>query len=107
MMRTALPRAVATLDDEPAPPLSIGTSSTIATTARSWKIKTPSEAPPLSVFVACRSIRSFITIAVEESATRNPVKTPVRQSTSNSKRTPVTKPIVSPTCSPPPTKMSR
>jgi hypothetical protein len=52
-------------------------------------------------------IRSFITIAVDESATRHPVNTPVRQSTPKSARTPVTSRTTNTTWSPPPTKMRR
>lgn len=67
----------------------------------------PKEACPAAELVSPRSASSFITMAVEERASKQPVNTPSRQLTPKRVRRAVVRAKVSPTWSPPPTKMSR
>ena len=75
-------------------------------TARSWKISRPSVTCPWGDAVSPRSPSSLSTIAVEDSDTRNPVKSAARHSTPSAASAPSTPRLASDTCSPPPPKMS-
>ena len=74
MIASALPSAQMMASADPPVPPSIGTSSTITTIARSWKMSSPRLTCPNVVFDSPRSPSSFRTMAVDESETRNPVK---------------------------------
>ncbi len=101
----ALPRAQASSPAPLSSPPSIGTSSTIATTARSWKMRNETATRPVGVVDVRRSASIFNTMAVELSETRRPVNTAVRHSTSAASRIPVTMPVLRPTWMAPPPRI--
>ena len=85
----------------------MGTTSTIATTARSWKMSTPSVACPSSLPVRRSAPSSLSTIAVDDSDTKQPVNTAGRQPTPKAMSSSATAATVPSTCAVPATKISR
>ncbi len=71
-----LPSAIAAGPRPPPWPARAGIRSIIGTTARSWKISIPTRNRPCGESISPRSIKRLSAIAVEESAARNPTKTP-------------------------------
>ena len=106
MIPPALASAQTTSLPEPPVPPSIGTTSTITTTARSWKIRMPRPIRPCAVLVSFRSASSLSTMAVELRETRKPVKRPLRQSTPNSSSRSRVPSEASTTWRPPPAKIA-
>ncbi len=93
----ALPRETASAPAPPPPPRRSGTASTIGTTQRSWKIKTPTMKRPCGASSSPRSPSKRSTMAVLERAKTNPRTTAAPRGRPPSRPMPVTTSAVSPT----------
>ena len=88
-------------------PASRGTASSMGAIMISWNTRIASERRPVGVQVLPRSCMMRRTMADEESAARQPQKTPFCQLTPCSRKMPVTASTVSPICRLPPRKTGR
>ncbi len=104
----ALPSARSSPTGPPAAfPARNGSTSMIGTTQRSWKMRTPVARRPCGASISPLSVKTFSTIAVLDSAIRNPRNSDTRQSPSNARPTANVASTVNAICENPPTRIWR
>ena len=84
-----------------------GSTSMIGTTHKSWKIRTPVASRPCGASISPLSVITLSTMAVLDSAIRNPRNSDTRQPPSNASPTASVARIVKPICEKPPTRIWR
>ena len=84
-----------------------GSTSMIGTTHRSWKIRIPVARRPCGASISPLSVITFNTIAVLDSAIRNPRNSATRQPRKNASPAASVAKMVNPICANPPTRIWR